>query len=86
MCKIIVYAFAMLGGFTAACIIEEVILIIWKKIKRWRRDGCKIKCLCKPHIYKAYWIDDSGKAFMKCKKCGKNKKIVIDIKSFEDKL
>ena len=79
--------FMAIGIFTVGFMIYIVAYNTIHKFNRWRKNGCKIKCLCKPHIYKAYWIDDySGEAFVKCKKCGKTKKIVIDIESFKNQL
>lgn len=84
---IILLVLSGIGALTVGVRSGDILLFLWEKFYDWRKNGCKIKCLCKPHIYKAYWIDDSsGEAFMKCKKCGKAKKIVIDIESFENQL
>ena len=55
----------------------------WERFKRWRKTGCKIKMLCKPHIYDFYclWPDD-GELTLKCKKCGKFKKLYIDVENW----
>lgn len=47
--------FMMLG----MCVVEFAVCIllyaIISKFNRWRKNGCKIKCLCKPHKYKLVW-------------------------------
>lgn len=87
MIEVIKEIFMTLGMCVVAVIIYGLFCAIINKFNRWRKNGCKIKCLCKPHIYKAYWIDDfSGETFVKCEKCGKEKKIVIDIESFKNQL
>ena len=50
----------------------------------WRKKGCKIKMLCKPHVYDFYcmWPDD-GELNLKCKKCGKITKLYVDVESFK---
>lgn len=55
-----------------------------ERFKRWRKAGCKIKMLCKPHIYDFYcmWPGD-GELTLKCKKCGKVKKLYVDVESFK---
>lgn len=53
------------------------------KFSKWRKNGCKIKCLCKPHVYEIewHWVND-GETLLVCKKCGKKKKLFIDFDSF----
>ena len=75
--------FMMLGMCVVAVIIYGLFCTIINKFNRWRKNGCKIKCLCKPHIYKCYWFfHSSGELTLKCKKCGKIKKIIVDRESF----
>lgn len=75
--------FMMLGMYVVAVIIYGLFCTIINKFNRWRKNGCKIKCLCKPHIYKCYWFfHSSGELTLKCKKCGKIKKIIVDRESF----
>lgn len=46
-----------------------------KSIGDWRKKGCKIKCLCK-HEYDVEFTDRSnGEALLKCRKCGKMKRL-----------
>lgn len=76
--------FMMLGMCVVAVIIYGLFCTIINKFNRWRKNGCKIKCLCKPHIYKCYWFfHSSGELALKCKKCGKIKKIIVDKESFD---
>nr|DAH49383.1 MAG TPA: hypothetical protein [Bacteriophage sp.]DAP20487.1 MAG TPA: hypothetical protein [Caudoviricetes sp.] len=58
---------------------------IIRKFNRWRKNGCKIKCLCKPHVYKIewHWIKD-GETLLVCKKCDKRKQVFIDYDSIKE--
>lgn len=72
----------ILGIFTAGFMIYVVTCEIINKFKRWRKNGCKIN---KPHIYELYWFfHNSGELALKCKKCGKIKKIIVDRESFDN--
>lgn len=64
--------FMILGMCVVAVIIYGLFCAIINKFNRWRKNGCKIKCLCKPHKYKLvrYWRD-TEEAVLECKKCGK---------------
>ena len=46
-----------------------------RKIKRWRKNGCIIRCLCK----REYDVESAepfdGRINLRCKKCGKIKKV-----------
>lgn len=56
----------------------------WERIKRWRKTGCKVKMLCKPHIYDFYFLwHGDGELTLKCKKCGKVKRLYVDVESFK---
>ena len=65
------------------CVVGLAIYILFcttiHKFNRWRKNGCKIKCLCKPHVYEIewHWVKD-GKTLLVCKKCGKRKTLFID--------
>lgn len=83
----ILLLFAIIGFAFTALLIEEIMSNLLKKFNRWRRNGCKIKCLCKPHIYQIYYYwpkSGEGELILKCSKCGKCKKIYIDTESFEN--
>lgn len=83
----ILLLFTIIGFAFTALLIEEIMSNLLKKFNRWRRNGCKIKCLCKPHIYQIYYYwskSGKGELILKCSKCGKCKKIYIDTESFEN--
>lgn len=79
----IIKIFAGIGMAFVALIMANFLQYAAEKIKRWRKNGCKIKMLCKPHIYDFYclWPDD-GELTLKCKKCGKFKKLYIDVENW----
>lgn len=57
-----------------------------KSISDWRKKGCKIKCLCK-HEYDVEFTDRSyGEALLKCRKCGKMKRLKNLSRELVDKL
>lgn len=71
--------FMAIGIFTVGLMIYVVACVIINKIRKWRKNGCKIKCLFKPHVYEVewHWVND-GKTLLVCKKCGKKKMLFID--------
>lgn len=78
--------FTGIGIIVTISIIGVILSNLWDKFKRWRKNGCKIKTLCKPHAYQiyGYWPNaEEGELILKCSKCGKSKKIYIDTESFE---
>ena len=84
MIEVLKEIFMMLGisvvGFLAYAIFCETI----QKFNRWRKNGCKIKCLCKPHKYKLAWYRlDTEEAVLECKKCKKEKTVFIDYDSIK---
>ena len=84
MLEIIKTIFTILGACVFVVFVYMVILMLINKFNRWRKKGCKIKCLCKPHTYAFYWFfPDSGELTLKCTKCGKIKKIIVDKESFD---
>jgi len=84
MIEILKPIFMTIGISTVGFMIYVVVCEIINKFNRWRKNGCKIKCLCKPHIYEFYWFfPNSGELALKCKKCGKIKKIIVDKESFD---
>lgn len=84
MLEIMKTIFMTIGISTVSFIIYAVACDTIYRFNRWRKNGCKIKCLCKPHIYKFYWyFPDSGELVLKCKKCGKINKIIVDKESFD---
>ncbi len=78
--------FMMLGMCVVAVIIYGLLCTIISKFNRWRKNGCKIKCLCKPHKYKLVWYwRNTEEAVLECKKCGKRKQVFIDYDSIKEK-
>lgn len=68
-----------LGTCTAGVIIYGLSCTIIDKFTRWRKNGCKIKCICKPHIYEIQWHRcGDGETELVCKKCGKRKTLFIE--------
>lgn len=67
-------------GVAVYILLHEII----NKFNRWRKNGCKIKCLCKPHKYKLVWYQlDTEKAILECEKCEKRKQVFIDYDSIK---
>ena len=74
------------GMCAVAAIIYGLFYAIISEFNRWRKNGCKIKCLCKPHKYKLVWyLTDTEEAVLECKKCGKRKQVFIDYDSIKEK-
>ena len=87
MFELVKTIFMAIGIFTVGLMIYVVTCGIINKFDRWRKNGCKIKCLCKPHTYEFYWFfHNSGELALKCKKCGKIKKIIVDKESFDSSM
>ena len=77
--------FMAIGIFTVGFMIYIVAYNTIHKFNRWRKNGCKIKCLCKPHVYEIEWHwGKDGKTLLVCKKCGKKKTLFIDFGSFKE--
>lgn len=72
-----------LGTCVVGIAIYGIFCGIISKFNRWRKNGCKIKCLCKPHVYEIEWHwENDGETLLVCKKCGKKKTLFIDFDSF----
>ena len=69
----------MLGICVVGLAVYILFYVTINKFNRWRKKGCKIKCLCKPHVYEIqwHWCRD-GETELVCKKCGKRKTLFID--------
>jgi hypothetical protein len=77
--------FMAVGMCVVAVIIYGLLCTIINKFNRWRKNGCKIKCLCKPHKYKLVWYwRNTEEAVLECKKCGKRKQVFIDYDSIKE--
>lgn len=72
-----------LGTCVVGIAIYGIFCGIISKFNRWRKNGCKIKCLCKPHVYEIEWHwENDRETLLVCKKCGKKKTLFIDFDSF----
>ena len=77
----------ILGGGVVVIFIYTLIFVAINKFNRWRKNGCKIKCLCKPHKYELIWYwRNTEEAVLECKKCGKRKQVFIDYDSIKKKI
>ncbi len=75
---------AGIGAVVVMCVVAVLMEDLRNIFQNWRRNGCKIKLFCKPHEYEPERLwPHSGELFLKCKKCGKTKKLYIDAKSFK---
>lgn len=79
MIEMIREIFMMLGICVVGVAISILLHAIINKFNKWCKNGCKIKCLCKPHVYEIewHWCRD-GETELVCKKCGKKKTLFID--------
>ena len=85
MIEVIKEIFMTLGMCVVAVIIYGLFCAIINKFNRWRKNGCKIKCLCKPHKYKLVWYwRNTEEAVLECKKCSKRKQVFIDYDSIKE--
>ena len=84
MIEVIKEIFMALGMCVVAVAIQGLLFATINKFNKWRKNGCKIKCLCKPHKYKLLWYQlDTEKAILECKKCKKEKQVFIDYDSIK---
>ena len=85
MIEVIKEIFMAVGMCAVAVIFYRLFCTIINKFNRWRKNGCKIKCLCKPHVYEIQWHwEKDGETLLVCKKCGKKKTLFIDFDSFKE--
>ena len=54
MLELVKTIFMILGAYVFGVFIYATVRVLINRFNRWRKNGCKIKCLCKPHIYKFY--------------------------------
>lgn len=84
MLEIMKTIFMTIGISTVSLMIYAVARDTIYRFNRWRKKGCKIKCLCKPHVYEIEWHwEEDGETLLVCKKCGKKKTLFIDFDSFK---
>ena len=85
MVELVKTIFMTIGIFTVGFMIYVVAYEIINKFGKWRKNGCKIKCLCKPHVYEIEWHwGNDRETLLVCKKCGKKKTLFIDFGSFKE--
>lgn len=85
MKDIILLVLSGIGALTVGVRMGDILLFLWEKFYDWRKNGCKIKCLCKPHIYEIKWhLSENGETILVCKKCGKKKTMFIDFDSYNE--
>lgn len=78
MIEVIKEIFMMVGMCVVGLAIYILFNVIINKFNRWRKSGCKIKYLCKPHVYEFdFCWPNSGELGLKCKKCGKRKNFIL---------
>lgn len=78
----IIKIFAAIGIVFAVLIMANFLCYAEEKIKKWRENDCKIKMLCNPHVYEYYWMWPNGELILKCKKCGKIKRLRVDVENW----
>lgn len=75
MIEIVKTFLIVVGMVTIACVIICFAIEFEEKFKSWRKNGCKFKCLCK-HEYDFESVNTFRRdALLKCRKCGKKKRI-----------
>lgn len=87
MIEVIKVILMIVGICVVVYAVCELFYTIISKFNRWRKNGCKIKCLCKPHKYNLVWYwRNTEEAVLECKKCGKRKQVFIDYDSIKEKV
>lgn len=75
MIEVIKEILMVVGSATVALVVACFLTGLEEKIKSWRKNGCKIKCLCK-HEYDVQLVNTIHRdVLLKCRKCGKKKRI-----------
>ena len=75
MIEIVETILMVVGMATVGFVIVGFSIELEEKFKSWRRNGCKIKCLCK-HEYDFEFVNKLRRdALLVCRKCGKKKRI-----------
>lgn len=86
MIEVIKVILMIVGICVVVYAVCELFYTIISKFNRWCKNGCKIKCLCKPHKYNLVWYwRNTEEAVLECKKCGKRKQVLIDYDSIKEK-
>lgn len=80
--RLLIGLFTGIGIVVVLCIIEQIVINIKNEIKDYRANKTRIKCLCRPHVYALHSIWAGEEAEFICTKCGKEKRLIIEPKSF----
>lgn len=64
-----------IGIFVVSYMFSFLLICFAGRVSDWRKNGCKFKCLCK-HEYDFEFVNTFRRdALLKCRKCGKKKRI-----------
>ena len=78
--------FVFIGVFSTIVVCLFVIIslgmVLHVSFRNWRRNKCKIKCLCK-HTYNINWIAHDEDMLIECITCHAQKKLHFDKKSLK---
>ena len=80
--RLLIGLFTGIGIVVVLCIIEQIVINIKNEIKDYRANKTRIKCLCRPHVYALHSIWAGEEAEFICTKCGKEKRLIVEPKSF----
>ena len=70
----------VIGFATAVTALWILTMDCAERFQRWRKKGCKIKCICK-HTYEIQYIVDDERMHIRCKTCGRYKILHFDEES-----
>lgn len=86
MIEVVKEILMVVGSATVTLVVACFLTGLEEKIKSWRKNGCKFKCLCK-HEYDVEFTSQLHRdALLKCRKCGKKKRIKNLSREAVDKL
>ncbi len=75
MIEVVKSILAAIGFIVVAYMFSLSLAYCAESVSDWRKNGCKFKCLCK-HEYDVEFPDSlRGEVSLKCRKCGKKKRI-----------
>ena len=80
--RLLIGLFTGIGIVVVLYIIEQIVINIKNEIKDYRANKTRIKCLCRPHVYALHSIWAGEEAEFICTKCGKEKRLIVEPKSF----
>ena len=75
MIEVIKAILIAIGFLVVAYMFSLLLTYCAESVGNWRKNGCKFKCLCK-HEYDFEFVNTFRRdALLKCRKCGKKKRI-----------